>query len=198
MTGPMCGTVAPTGSRACLVSKSPHTGTIFESNIGGAFGPELKFAGFDGIVITGKADHPVYLRIEDGNVSLEDAGPIWGKGIFDTEEYFVEKVNRGTKSLAIGPAGENQVTYRSYNPDKEHITIEIKDSGIGIPAEDLDHIFEPYYQLNRADNPSRGLGLGLSLSKMLIDLHGGDIWVTSQKRKGSTFSFWLPVTKAIV
>ena len=65
MTGPMAGTLAPTASRTCVVSKSPHTGTIFESNIGGAFGPELKFAGYDGIVISGKADKPVWLRIED-------------------------------------------------------------------------------------------------------------------------------------
>ena len=111
MTGPLCGTLAPTASRTCLVSKSPHTGTLFESNVGGSFGPELKFAGYDGIVITGKADHPVYLRIEDDKVSLEDAGPIWGKGIFETEEWLAETIGYGTKSLSIGPAGENQVPF---------------------------------------------------------------------------------------
>ena len=68
MTGPFCGTLAPTASRTCLVSKSPHTGTIFESNVGGAFGPELKFAGYDGIIITGQSERPVYLRIEDDKV----------------------------------------------------------------------------------------------------------------------------------
>jgi len=111
MTGPLCGTLAPTASRLCLVSKSPHTGTIFESNIGGAFGPELKFAGYDGIVITGRAEKPVYLRIEDNRISLEDAEPIWGKGIFKTEKWLAESMGRGIKSLAIGPAGENLVTY---------------------------------------------------------------------------------------
>ncbi|MGD8887920.1 MAG: putrescine aminotransferase [Desulfobacterales bacterium] len=111
MTGPMCGTLAPTGSRLCLVSKSPHTGTIFESNVGGAFGPELKFAGYDGIVITGQADRPLYLRIEDDCVCLEDASAIWGKGIFETEEWLAETVGHGVKSLSIGPAGENLVTY---------------------------------------------------------------------------------------
>jgi putrescine aminotransferase len=111
MTGPLCGTLAPTASRLCLVSKSPHTGTIFESNIGGAFGPELKFAGFDGIVITGRADQPVYLRIEDDRISIEDAGEVWGKGIFATEEWLAAIMGFGVKSLTIGPAGENLVTY---------------------------------------------------------------------------------------
>jgi len=111
MTGPLCGTLAPTGSRLCLVSKSPHTGTIFEANIGGAFGPELKFAGYDGVVITGKADKPVYLRIEDERVSIESAAAIKGRGIFETEKWLEETVGLGVKSLSVGPAGENQISY---------------------------------------------------------------------------------------
>ncbi len=111
MTGPMAGTLAPTGSRTCVVSKSPHTGTIFESNIGGAFGPELKFAGYDGIVISGKAGQPVCLQIEDGAVSLEDANDLWGAGIFETERALEDKMGYGMKSLSIGPAGENIVPY---------------------------------------------------------------------------------------
>jgi aldehyde:ferredoxin oxidoreductase len=107
----MAGTLAPTGSRTCLVSKSPHTGTIFESNIGGAFGPELKFAGFDGIVISGKADRPVWLKIEDDEVSLEEAKSLWGKGIFETERTLEEEMGPGMKSLSIGPAGENMVPF---------------------------------------------------------------------------------------
>ena len=111
MTGPMAGTLAPTGSRTCVVSKSPHTGTIFESNIGGAFGPELKFAGFDGIVISGKADRPVWLRIEDDEVSLEEAKSLWGKGIFETERTLEEEMGPSMKSLSIGPAGESGVPF---------------------------------------------------------------------------------------
>jgi len=95
----------------CLVSKSPATGTIFESNVGGAFGPELKFAGYDGIVITGRAERPVYLRIENDRVSLEDAAPLWGKGIFETEKWLADTMGHGVKSLSIGPAGENRVPF---------------------------------------------------------------------------------------
>ncbi len=111
MTGPLCGTLAPTASRTCLVSKSPATETMFESNIGGAFGPELKFAGYDGIVITGRAKRPVYLRIEDDKASIEDAAPVWGKGIFETEQWLSETIGHGVKSLSIGPAGENLIPF---------------------------------------------------------------------------------------
>ncbi|MFO7749450.1 MAG: putrescine aminotransferase [Desulfobacteraceae bacterium] len=111
MTGPVCGTLVPTSSRTCLVSKSPKTNTIFESNIGGSFGPELKFAGYDGILITGKADTPVYLRIENNSVTLEDAGELAGKGIFETENWLKNKINPETKTLAIGPAGEHLLEF---------------------------------------------------------------------------------------
>ncbi len=117
MTGPLCGTLAPTSSRTCLVSKSPHTGTIFEANIGGGFGPELKFAGYDGIVITGKSDKPVYLRIEDDKATLEDAAPIRGKGIFETEEWLEKTVGYGTRTLSIGPAAENLVPFACVGSD---------------------------------------------------------------------------------
>jgi len=117
MTGPMCGTLAPTASRMCLVSKSPLTGTIFESNIGGAFGPELKFAGYDGIVITGAADQPVYLKIEDDQVRIEDAGDLWGKGIFDTEAWLIDTMGPQVKSLSIGPAGENRIPFACIGSD---------------------------------------------------------------------------------
>lgn len=111
MTGPVCGTLVPTSARTCLVSKSPKTGTIFESNIGGSFGPELKFAGYDGIMITGKSKKPVYLRIENNIVSLEDAGPVMGKGIFDTEVWLKDQVDAEAKTLSIGPAGENLIEF---------------------------------------------------------------------------------------
>lgn len=112
MTGPLGGTIVPLASRLCLVSKSPHTGTIFESNIGGAFGPELKYAGYDGIVIKGRAASPVFLKIVDDCVSLKSADFLIGRGIFETEKFFEADIGSpDAKCLAIGPAGENLITY---------------------------------------------------------------------------------------
>lgn len=112
MTGPLCGTLAPLTSRFCLVSKSPQTGTVFQSNVGGAFGPELKFAGYDGIIIKGKADSLSYLKIQDGNVSVEDAASLAGKGIFETEEILKDKIGSAeAKTLSVGPAGENCIPF---------------------------------------------------------------------------------------
>lgn len=112
MTGPFSGTLVPLTSRLSLVSKSPHTGTIFTSNVGGAFGPELKYAGYDGLIIKGASATPVYLKIVDDLVSIEDAGALMGKGIFATEEGMEAAVGQlGAKTLAIGPAGEKLITY---------------------------------------------------------------------------------------
>jgi len=112
MTGPFCATLVPLSSRFCLVSKSPHTGTVFESNAGGAFGPELKFAGYDGIIIKGRSERPTYLKIVDDAVALEDASPLAGKGIFETEARLKEALGSSeAKTLCIGPAGENRISY---------------------------------------------------------------------------------------
>jgi aldehyde:ferredoxin oxidoreductase len=112
MTGPFCGTLVPTTSRFCLVSKSPYTQTVFETNTGGAFGPELKFAGYDGIIIKGQSDSLSYLNISDDAVSIEDAEPMAGKGIFETEKLLKKAAGSPeAKTLCIGPAGENLIGY---------------------------------------------------------------------------------------
>ena len=112
MTGPFGGTLVPLTSRFCMASKSSQTGTIFESNTGGAFGPELKFAGYDGIIIKGQADSLTYLKIMDDDVSLEDAESLRGKGIFETEKLLKEAAGSPeAKTLSIGPAGENLIGY---------------------------------------------------------------------------------------
>lgn len=77
---------------------------------GGHFAPEVKFAGFDYIVVSGKAPSPVYLFIDDGNVKIEDASSIWGKDVWETEEAIKEKIkDKSVQILSIGPAGENLV-----------------------------------------------------------------------------------------
>ncbi len=107
MTGPLTGAPVPTGGRYMVVTKSPLTGTIGSSNSGGHWGAEFKHAGYDGLVVEGKADRPVYLAIEDDNVEIRDAGHIWGKLVSQTTEILKAENPDRAKILTIGPAGEN-------------------------------------------------------------------------------------------
>jgi aldehyde:ferredoxin oxidoreductase len=106
MTGPLTGTGFPGSGRICISSKSPLTKTIFPSSMGGSFGVFLKSAGLDGVVIKNKAHKPVYLVIEDGRASLEDATDIWGKSTQETEEE-LKKIYPHAGIAEIGQAGEN-------------------------------------------------------------------------------------------
>lgn len=107
ITGPMTGTAVPTGGRYMVVTKSPLTGMIACSNSGGVWGAMLKYAGWDAIVVEGKADAPVYLEINDHEVTLHDASDLWGKKSLETESILKER-HTGYSVLNIGPAGENQ------------------------------------------------------------------------------------------
>lgn len=107
LTGPLTGTPTPTGGRYMVITKSPLTGTVACSNSGGYWGPELKFAGYDGIVIEGKASTPVYINIVDDKVEILDASDLWGMVVSETT-YALEKVHGEKVRVAtIGPAGEN-------------------------------------------------------------------------------------------
>jgi aldehyde:ferredoxin oxidoreductase len=112
--GPATGTLIPTASRIAVGVKSPLTGTISASYMGGHFGPELKFAGWDGIIITGVSDHPVSLVIDDREVRLEDAGHLWGKDTLESQRLLQEELGDDFRLGAIGPAGENGVLYATF------------------------------------------------------------------------------------
>ena len=120
MTGPFVGYPIPSSSRTCVVTKSPrtspankkygHSSTLSYANMGGFFGPELRYAGYDGLLVKGKSDKPVYIRIEDENVSIEDAGEYWGMGTDEFDKVFHTSLGEGRyESCYIGPAGENLV-----------------------------------------------------------------------------------------
>jgi aldehyde:ferredoxin oxidoreductase len=113
-TGPLCGGLVPNSSRVEFIAKSPLTGIYGDSNAGGRFGPELKFAGYDLIIIEGGASMPVYLFIRDEFVELRDATHLWGKGGFETE-LIIQQENHDPeiKTAVIGQAGENQVRMAS-------------------------------------------------------------------------------------
>jgi len=104
-TGPLTGTLAP-NSRFCLVSKSPATGTVNDSYCGGFFGPELKFAGYDALVVLGQCSKPTVLVIEDGEARFESAKEIWGRSTFETEAILKKRLGKDFKIVEIGPAGE--------------------------------------------------------------------------------------------
>ncbi|TSA45412.1 MAG: aldehyde ferredoxin oxidoreductase [Deltaproteobacteria bacterium] len=119
MTGPMVGSGFPGTSRFAVCAKSPLTGIWGESACGGTFGPELKKAGYDGIVVTGRAVGPVVLAIVEGEARLRDASDLWGKDVYETTDH-LKACEPGVKVLAIGQAGENLVRFAAIGNDKGH------------------------------------------------------------------------------
>jgi len=108
--GCLDGTLAPGACRLSIDTINVFNNGKGSANAGGYFGPELKYAGFDHIVITGKAASPVYLWICDGEAEIRDAGSIWGKTTFETEEILQRELGDNRVEIAsIGPAGENLV-----------------------------------------------------------------------------------------
>jgi len=119
VNGPFTGTRIQTSARTSLVTKSPLTGSIHDSHCGGHFGPRLKAAGFDYIIITGKAKKPVYLYITDKKIEIKDASDFWGKGIFFTNDELKKRhPGRNPRVACIGPAGENLLKIACIGVDK--------------------------------------------------------------------------------
>ncbi len=109
MTGPLAGTKAPSAPRFLVCGKSPciYPETFVNANMGGHIAVDLKKAGYDGMVIKGRADSPVYLSIENEKVEIKDAGHLWGLGNFKTREILQNEYSGKHGILSIGPAGEN-------------------------------------------------------------------------------------------
>lgn len=118
MTGPLTGTLASSAGRYEVVAKAPLTGTIGASNSGGHFGPELKYAGYDGIIFEGKSEKPVYLYINDDDVELRDASNVWGKDVFETTDILVNETEEDVRVACIGPGGEKLVLFATVMNDK--------------------------------------------------------------------------------
>ena len=115
VNGPMTGSEVTMSGRLAFVTKSPLTGTVTDSHMGGWSAARLRWAGFDALLITGKADSPVYLDVEDGEVEIKDASEIWGMGIHDTVKHFGSDSGNKTdvSVMSIGQAGENGVLFAS-------------------------------------------------------------------------------------
>jgi len=111
MMGPLGATTAMSVSRMALVTKSPLTGAVAKSVMGGSFGAFLKFAGYDGIIVEGEADKPVYLHIDKDGINILDAAELWGLDTQQTHQKLREKHGKSTQIACIGPAGEKLVRY---------------------------------------------------------------------------------------
>ncbi|NWG01469.1 MAG: aldehyde ferredoxin oxidoreductase family protein [Syntrophaceae bacterium] len=114
-TGPLSGTFWPSAAKIVFGTKSPLTGGYGDSNLGGFLMAELKFAGYDMIVLEGASREPLYLYIDDDTLELRDANPYWGKGALVTEVELKREIGEAFQIAAIGPAGENRVRYANIN-----------------------------------------------------------------------------------
>jgi aldehyde:ferredoxin oxidoreductase len=113
-TGSLTGTSAPSAGRSCVTCKGPATGLYLKVSAGGHLGAELKYAGYDYIAISGMAEHPVYLWIDDGEVTIRDARHLWGLGTRETDHLIKEELgDQEIQAGVIGPAGENRVLFAS-------------------------------------------------------------------------------------
>ena len=117
-TGPLTGTVAPTGGRYTVVTKGALTNAIAASNSGGYFGPELKYAGYDLLILEGRADKPVYLWLCDDQLEIRDASHLWGTTVSVCEDRLRNEMDAQAVIASIGPAGENLVRFACVINDK--------------------------------------------------------------------------------
>ena len=179
MPGPFSGFPIPSASRTCVVTKSPctspvnaslpHASTVSYSNIGGFLGPEIRFAGYDGIVITGKAAHPVYIVIEDDHVEIRDAGKYWGMKTDELDKTLKKDLGKERFQTAyIGPAGENMVSYacilhtaaRAAGRGVGAVMGAKKLKAIAVKGTGMPHIAD-HKQFSRALRDARGTATGL-------------------------------------
>jgi aldehyde:ferredoxin oxidoreductase len=109
MTGPLTGTKVPASGRHQITAKSPLTGIFGEGDAGGTWGINLKKAGYDGIIIHGKAQSPVYIFIQNGKAEIFDARDLWGLDTFETDQKIKDRYGKKSVVSCIGPAGERQV-----------------------------------------------------------------------------------------
>jgi aldehyde:ferredoxin oxidoreductase len=117
--GPACGTIAPGSSRWTVTCKATLSNFLSDASCGSRFGPALKYAGYDGLIIEGKSDRPVYLLIDGDTVSIRDASHLWGKTTTETERLVETEIRTpDVQVVSIGQAGENLVKFSSIVSDR--------------------------------------------------------------------------------
>lgn len=204
MTGPLTGTAAGCGGRYEVVAKAPLTGTIGAANSGGHFGPELKFAGYDGIIIENASETPVYLYINDGVVELRDAAGLWGKTVYETTDALQAELGK-FKVACIGPTGENLCLYAGVMNEKHRAAgrgglgavmgskklkaIAVRGTGsvtVARPEKFMDAIIDTRAKLKA--HPVTGTGLGALGTEVLVNIiNESGALPLHNWRDGSTF-----------
>ncbi len=119
LTGPLTGTPYPTSGRMVVVTKSPLTGLYLDSHAGGYFGSELRMAGYDGVIVVGRASSPVYIWITSDSIEIRGADRIWGKTVSETVDMLRHETHPRAHAAVIGPAGENLVKFAGVFIDKD-------------------------------------------------------------------------------
>jgi aldehyde:ferredoxin oxidoreductase len=109
LNGLLSGTFAPTGCRSSWCGRSPLTGIWNEANLGGHWGAELRFAGWDGLIVTGRCESPTYLWLNADQLEFRDAAHVWGRDQFDTHDALLAETDPKARCASIGQAGENLV-----------------------------------------------------------------------------------------
>jgi aldehyde:ferredoxin oxidoreductase len=120
MSGPLTGSGVPGTGRHEITFKSPLTGIFARSGVGGSWGVELKRAGFDGIILTGKADKPLYLWIHEGEIEFKNAEHLWGKDTYEVAKILKEETAKKASAAVIGPAGERKIKIAGIAHEGNH------------------------------------------------------------------------------
>lgn len=179
--GPLSGTPLPSASRLIVAAKSPMTGGVGDASSGGYWGPEMKYAGFDAIIIKGRSPKPVYLWIEDGKAEIRPAGHLWGKRIHATSEALKEEIgDEDIHICAIGPGGENLVRYACIVTDEEGVGAR---TGMGavMGSKNLKAVVVRGSMDVRIADPERFLGVIDEYRKTLE----GEVWTETLRRLGT-------------
>jgi len=118
MTGPLTGTIVSASTKFQCATRSPETGIYLCSNSGGNFGPQLKFSGYDGLIIEGKSSKPVYIIINEGKVEIKNASRLWGKSTGEVYSILKKEINYSKAGImCVGPAAERKVVFSNIRVD---------------------------------------------------------------------------------
>jgi aldehyde:ferredoxin oxidoreductase len=201
--GTLVGTLFPGGARFNVTAMSPQTGILGDSNAGGFFGPELKFAGYDQLILEGRADEPLYLLIADGHCELRPAAHLWGRDVWETTETIRKELrDRDVQVATVGQAAENGVRYAgvfvnlnrpaartgmgSVMAAKNLKAVAVRGTG-AFPVADMDRFMELIGQLDEvirdhAEYPSR---VRLGTTRLILALNSLGCLPTRHFQKGT-------------